>query len=140
MPSHRLFADIRGVAMPAERLTYRVEDGLLILTAMGSPTFLQRRATFEAVRADPAVAERAPLLLDTRALTDVMTSTEGQRRLSELVTGLGSKMGHVCAVLASGWNPLAVHFFQVTAGEHGVRVGLFDDEATARRWLAATGR
>jgi hypothetical protein len=132
--------DIQSVPEPVGRLTYRVEDGLLILTAVGSPTFLQRRATFEEVRADPAVAERAPLLLDTRALTDVMTSTEGQQRLSELVTGLGSKMGHACAVLSSGWNPLATHFFQVTAGEHGVRVGLFDDETTARRWLAATGR
>ena len=124
----------------AGTLTYRVDDGLLILTAVGSPNYLQRRATFAAVQANPRVPERAPLLLDTRALTDVMTSTEGQQRLSELVTWLGSKMGHACAVLSSGWNPLATHFFQVTAGEHGVRVGLFDDEATARRWLSATGR
>lgn len=122
------------------RLTYSVDDGLLVLTAVGSPNVVQRRATFEAVRADPTVAERAPLLLDTRALTDVMTSTEGQRRLSELMTGLGLKMGHACAVLSSGWNPVATHFFQVSAGEHGVRVGLFDDEANARRWLTATGR
>jgi hypothetical protein len=121
-------------------LTYKVEDDLLVLIAVGSPGYVERRAAFEAIRADPSVPERAPLLLDTRALTDVLTSTEGQQRLSELVSGLGQKMGHVCAVLSSGWNPVAVHFFQVTAGEHGVRVGLFDDETAARRWLAATSR
>jgi hypothetical protein len=131
---------IRDVPVSDGRLTYRVDDGLLVLTAVGSPTYLQRRATFEAVRADPDVPERAPLLFDTRALTEILTSTEGQQRLSELVTGLGLKMGHVCANLASGRNPVATHFFQVTAGAHGVRVGLFDDEVAARRWLAATGR
>ena len=123
--------------MSAGRLTYRVDDGILVLTAVGSPSSADRRATFERLRADPHVPDGALLLLDTRRLTAVMTGLDGERRLSELLAGLGPKMGARCAVLASGANPAAIHFFQSTGGAYGVRVGLFDNETAARLWLTA---
>jgi len=126
--------------MPAGRLTYRVDDGILVLTAVGSPSSADRRATFDQIRTDPQVPDGALLLLDTRRLTDVMTSLEGERRLSELLAGLGLKMGARCAVLASGANPAATHFFQAAGRAYGVRVGLFDNEAAARLWLTASLR
>jgi hypothetical protein len=49
-PTDPAFGRYAGRARAAGHLTHRVEDGLLILTAVGSPTLLQRRATFEAVR------------------------------------------------------------------------------------------
>jgi hypothetical protein len=91
--------------MRAGRLEYRVDDGFLVVTAVGSPSPVDRRATFEAIRADPLVPDGSLLLLDTRKLTDVLTDVEGERRLSELLAGLGPKMGSRCAVLASGANP-----------------------------------
>ena len=123
--------------MPAGRLDYRVDDGILVLTAVGSPSSADRRATFEKLRADPNVPDGALLLLDTRRLTAVMTGLDGERRLSDLLAGLGPKMGARCAVLASGANPMAIHFFQAAGGAYGVRVGLFDNETAARLWLTA---
>jgi hypothetical protein len=107
---------------------YRVDDGILVLTAVGSPSSSVRRATFEKLRADPQVPDGALLLLDTRRLTDVMSSLEGERRLSELLTGLGPKMGGRCAVLASGANPAATNFFQAAAAR------------TASAWGSSTTR
>jgi len=123
--------------MPAGLLTYRIDDGILVLTAVGSPSSADRRATFEKLRADPQVPDGAPLLLDTRRLTAVLTGLDGERRLSDLLAGLGPKMGARCAVLASGANPAAIHFFQAAGGAYGVRVGLFDNETAARLWLTA---
>ena len=126
--------------MPAGRLVYRVDDGILVLTAVGSPSSAGRRATFEKLRADPDVPDGAPLLLDTRRLTAVMTGLDGERRLSDLLAGLGPKMGARCAVLESGANPAAIHFFQAAGGAYGVRVELFDNETAARLWLTASIR
>ena len=123
--------------MPAGRLTYRVDDGILVLTSVGSPSSADRRATFEKLRADPNVPDGAMLLLDTRKLTAVLSGLDGERRLSDLLAGLGPKMGARCAVLASGANPIAVHFFQAAGGAYGVRVELFDNETAARLWLTA---
>jgi hypothetical protein len=126
--------------VPAGRLVYRVDDGILVLTAVGSPSSAGRRATFEKLRADPHVPDGAPLLLDTRKLTAVMTGLDGERRLSDLLAGLGPKMGARCAILASGTNPAAIHFFQAAGGAYGVRVELFDNETAARLWLTASIR
>jgi hypothetical protein len=126
--------------MPAGRLVYHVDDGFMVITAVGSPSPVDRRTTFEAIRADPHVPDGSLLLLDTRRLTDVMTDLEGERRMSELLAGLGPKMGTRCAVLASGANPVATHFFQAAGGAYGVRVGLFDNETAARLWLTASLR
>lgn len=126
--------------MRAGRLEYRVDDGFLVLVAVGSPSSSDRRATFDAIRADPLVPDGSLLLLDTRRLTDVLTDIEGERRLSELLAGLGPKMGSRCAVLASGANPKATQFFQAAGGAYGVRVRLFDNETAARLWLTASPR
>ena len=126
--------------MTAGRLVYRVEESILVITAVGSPSAADRRATFDKLRADPKVPEGSLLLLDTRRLTEVMTGLEGEQRLSELLSGLGLKMGTRCAILASGANPVAVHFFQTAGAAYGVRVGLFDNETAARLWLTADTR
>jgi len=126
--------------MPAGRLIYRIDDGFLVLTAVGSPSAADRRATFAKLRADPKVPDGSPLMLDTRRLTAVMTSLDGERRLSDLLAGLGPKMGSRCAVLASGANPKAVDFFQTAGGAYGVRIALFDNETAARLWLTASRR
>ena len=126
--------------MPAGRLVYRVDDGILVLTAVGSPSSADRRATFEKLRADPNVPDGAMLLLDTRKLTAVLSGLDGERRLSDLLAGLGPKMGARCAVLASGANPAAINFFQAAGGAYGVRVRLFDNESAARLWLTASIR
>ena len=126
--------------MSAGRLLYRVDDGILVLTAVGSPSYVDRRATFEKLRADPRVPDGALLLLDTRKLTSVMTGLDGERRLFDLLAGMGPKMGARCAVLASGANPAAVQFFQAAGNAYGVRVGLFDNETAARLWLTASLR
>ncbi len=126
--------------MSAGRLIYRIDDGFLVLTAVGSPSAVDRRATFEKLRADPKVPDGSPMMLDTRLLTAVMTSLDGERRFSELLAALGPKMGTRCAVLASGANPAATQFFQATGGAYGVRVRLFDNETAARLWLTASLR
>jgi len=86
--------------MRAGRLEYRVDDGFLVVTAVGSPSPVDRRATFEAIRADPLVPDGS--------LVVGQPSVDRRRRRAsafELLASLGPKMGSRCAVLASGANP-----------------------------------
>ena len=125
--------------MPGRRLQYRVEDGILVLTAAALPSHTDHPASFDQIRADRQVPDRSLVLIDTRSI-DVRTGLEGERRLSGLLKGvlpgLGPKMGPRCAIVTSGANPIALRLFQASAKQRGVVVGFFHDPTAARLWLS----
>ena len=68
---------------------------------------------------------------------DAVTEALLRQRFALLRQQLGSKLGQVCAILVSEQGMVDVRLFQVVAAEDELRVGIFQDEAEARRWLSA---
>lgn len=116
-------------------LTYRIDDSILVLVAVGTPTADQRQAVFEAIRNDPLVRPGSPVLIDASQADRVGSLPVVQERAHLLVELLGTKMGSVCAVVVPPSLAGEALYFQAAGGELGVRVGLFADEDSARRWL-----
>lgn len=116
-------------------LTYRVEGSILVLTAAGETSLQQREAAFTAIRNDPNVPDGALLLLDAREFSEILNAKTVQERVRSLVGELGPKLGLVCAVVMPLERTLDLHFFQSMGPELGLRVGLFQHEGAARRWL-----
>src|SRR5690349_2595334 len=84
-----------GVVM----LSYRVEDGIVVITALGSSTLEQRREVFEAIRDDPSVGQPALVLFDGRRMAEDLDEAAVRQRLKVLQETLGAKLGPAYAVL-----------------------------------------
>ena len=115
--------------------SYRVDGSILIVTLVGASTRKDLRSLFDAVRADPTVPDRAPLLLDSRRAEAKYGEAELRDRVKLLADSLGPKLGPACAVVVSENIELVAHSFQKITGEHNLRTGLFRDLESALRWL-----
>jgi hypothetical protein len=118
-------------------LSYEVDGSILILRASGTSTADERGSALDAVKADERVPNDALLLLDAREV-DVVASKEVMvERLRMLLHHLGPKLGQSCAVLVAQRVRDQAGIFKTAAVGFGLRVELFGDEPTARRWLNA---
>jgi hypothetical protein len=116
-------------------LRYSSDDRILTFAVLGPSSPLELPKIFEAIRADPAVAVRSPLLLDVRAVTWPSDEASIRRHLYALHQGLGVKLGAACAILTTSINQSEHHWFLEAAAEVSLRTGVFDDETEARVWL-----
>ena len=117
-------------------LSYSVDGHILTVHVTGASDPEQRGALLQAIRNDPAVPRGAVLLLRVEDITETFDDAELRARLAGLIRGLGPKLVPVCAVIGPQSYLLEGHRFQNLAGQAGLRVGLFRDEASARTWLS----
>jgi hypothetical protein len=116
-------------------VSYEIDDSILIFRASGTTTSDQREPVFAAVRADARVPNGALLLLDVREVDVGMSMPVVVERLRVLLDLLGPKLGLACAVIVTPEHGDQARIFQTEATAFGLRVKLFDDERSARRWL-----
>lgn len=117
-------------------ISYKVDGQFVILTANGKANERERSQLFEALRADPNVPDGAYLIIDIRDYEIRLTQAELEARVRAMVEALASKIGVASAVLV-GDSSLRIGLgLQLVAGNMNFRVGVFHDEASARKWLA----
>lgn len=115
--------------------TYDIEGRVLTLRPVGTPTEQQRSMAYETIVRDQRVPERALVLLDARQANAPSDLRDLERRARTLVSALGPKLGHLCAVIVPPHlinEALHLHDF---GDPLGVRIALFSEEDQARRWL-----
>jgi hypothetical protein len=116
--------------------SYRVENGVIVITAAGVYTATERDNVYDAIRRDPAIHEQSLLLIDTRQNLAPGSAIDIRDAIDSLIRRLGPKLGRACAIIRSPARPAASFHFQLHASARGLRVGVFDDEAGARQWLS----
>jgi hypothetical protein len=121
-------------------LSYEVDGPILILRASGTATAEERVAVLDAVRADERVPTGAPLLLDAREIDGIADRQVMVERLRMLLQHLGPKLGPVCALLVTPRVREQADIFRKEAVGIGLRVELFGNEPSARRWLNTYSR
>jgi hypothetical protein len=121
-------------------LSYEVDDSILTLRASGTATAEERQSVLDAVRTDERVPSGAPLLLDVREIDGVADKQVMVERLRLLLRHLGPKLGKVCALLVAPRVREQADIFQREAIGIGLRVELFGNEPSARRWLSTYSR
>ncbi|HET9342195.1 MAG TPA: hypothetical protein VFO25_04725 [Candidatus Eremiobacteraceae bacterium] len=118
-------------------LSYTIDGKILRLIVSGDVTLAERRSVYDAVRADPEVPDHFVLVVDARDSSVTFRDATIDVRVRALVEGLGDKFGGTCAFIEPAGDPLYGKAFQRAGGRYGVRIGLFDDEESALRWLGA---
>jgi hypothetical protein len=118
-------------------LSYEIDGPILTLRASGAPTLSERQAVFDAVRADARVPSGALVLLDVREVDVARSEFTPVEQLRALLDHLGPKLGPVCAMIVRPEIATQARIFQGAGVGVGLRVGLFSDEPSARRWLSA---
>jgi len=116
-------------------LSYEFEASILIIRASGESTPEDRQLLLRIIREDPQIPQGSPVLLDLRKI-DVTCELTPAERFSLMVEQLGPKMGWVCALLPPSKPTDETKTFQVAGGSFGLRVEVFHDESSARKWLA----
>jgi hypothetical protein len=104
-------------------LLYEIDGQILTIRVFGSPTVNDRESFFEAIRRDPGVVEDMHVIYDVREVDPGRELTAGQR-------------GWICAVIVPPGFADQSMAFQETGRPRGLRVELFTEEKTARRWLS----
>lgn len=117
-------------------ITYQADGHFVILTADGKSTKREREALFAAIRSDPKVPDGAYLIIDIRKYEVNLTQAELQDRVRAMIEALASKVGVICAVLVGDTSLRIGMGLQLIAGNMNFRVGVFHNEAAARKWLA----
>ena len=116
--------------------SYEIAGSLLTLRASGTPTLKERQPVYDAVRADAAVPNGAQLLLDIREIDAAMYSEYAvDERLRVLIDQLGPKLGSECALVVAPSLMNQERIMQEAGSGVGLRVSLFMDEPSARKWL-----
>jgi hypothetical protein len=119
-------------------MSYEIDSSILTIRASGTPTLQDRKPVYDTVRADTAVPDGARLLLDIRKIDAAMYSGHAViERFRVLFDQLGSKLGPACAMLVPSGLADQERVFQDAGRGFGLRVRVFTDEPSARRWLAA---
>ena len=111
-----------------------MRGSVLVVTPRGTPPDHQRFALYDAITRDVSVPVNAPMLLDWSRM-DNAPPGDIERRVRLLIRRLGSKLGQICAIVVPPRLALEGRQLQETASAHGLRVGLFRDEASALRWM-----
>ena len=117
-------------------MTYKADGHFIILTTTGSTTADERRAVYDTIRSDPSVPDGAFLIIDIRKYEIFLTPIELQNRVRDLLEGLSAKIGTSCAIIVGDASKRVGFDFQLLAADLHFRVGVFRDEAGARKWLA----
>jgi hypothetical protein len=116
---------------------YSVKNHILELTVSAPYLMADLDAMLEAIGRDPGVPEGALLLVDARVFAVLLSESEIEARLDNLRTRLGRKLGPACAiVIETHEQRLGARVFQMKAATEDLRVGVFEDLAEARAWLA----
>jgi hypothetical protein len=121
-------------------LTYSVDGSILTVVAAGTTGDTDRQHFYQTIREDSRVPDGALLLVDATRADPAKSIHELRERAHLIALRLGRKMGPVCAVITPPRLTEDAVYFQAASGELGVRVGIFTDEAEARRWLADFAR
>ena len=119
---------------PRAAMSYEMRAGVLVVTPRGTPPDNERLAMYEAIQRDASVPPRVPVLLDWSRM-DNASLADIERRARLLIARLGPKLGQVCAIIVPPRLAVEGQQLQRTAVAHGLRVGLFRDEASAIRWM-----
>jgi hypothetical protein len=116
-------------------MIYRGDGPFVILTTNGKATDAERQSVFKAILSDPNVRDGAYLIIDLRKYAVRLTQSELQDRVSALLGTLSTKIGSACAVIVGDTSLRMGLGVQLVAGNMNIRVNLFHDEKSARRWL-----
>ena len=116
-------------------MSYEMRAGVLVVIPRGTPPDDERLAMYEAIKRDASVPAKAPVLLDWSRM-DSAPVVDIERRARLLIARLGPKLGQLCAIIVPPRLALEGEQIQRTALAHGLRVGLFRDEASALRWMS----
>jgi hypothetical protein len=115
--------------------SYKADGPVLVITVSGDPDQSQRQAVFDAVRSDPKVPDGAMVVLDVRQFATLLSPSEVRLRAQKLVDGLRPKLGPACALIVSDISDVQANLFRTIAADMNLRVGVFCDQESARRWL-----
>ena len=118
-------------------LSYSVVGKILRLIVSGDVSLAERKSVYKAVREDSNFSEGCVLLVDARNASVTFKDATIDVRVQALIDGLGSKFGRTCAFVEPDDDPLYGKAFQRAGAKLGVRVGIFNDEESALRWLGA---
>ena len=119
---------------------YTVNDKYLELTATGFVTADEAQTTFRAIRADPAVPDDVPYLMDLRQYDHTSMSVEELKpRVLRMFEILGPKIGSYWAVIIDSQmeHVVKARLLQHIVQGDDATVMLFRDAAEAREWLEA---
>jgi hypothetical protein len=116
---------------------YRVKNHILEVTVSAPYLMADVDAMLEAIGLDPCVPDGVLLLVDARVFAVLLSESEIEVSLANLRTRLGRKLGPACAiVIATHEQRLGARVFQMKAATEDLSVGVFEDLAEARAWLA----
>ncbi|HEX5071499.1 MAG TPA: hypothetical protein VFV78_14890 [Vicinamibacterales bacterium] len=121
-------------------MTYRVTPRYLELTAAGFGSAEDALAAFRAIRADEAVPEGLPWLMDLRQYDHrSITPEDMPARVQAMFDTLGSKLGQFWAVVIDAQieHLTLGRLLQRLVNDRDATVMLFPDVAEAREWLEA---
>ncbi len=121
-------------------LTYEMDGRILTIIATGTTSREERQAFYRDAGSDARVPDRALLLIDARRADPATGVHDLQLRAQLIAEGLGPKLGPLCAVIAPPRLTSDAAFFQAAVGQLGLRVGIFNDEPEARKWLSDFAR
>jgi hypothetical protein len=115
-------------------LAYRVNGPFVELFLDQTHPYTTKRAVFEAMRDDRSVSDRALMLIESGQRIDLPSEAEIRARL-RMFQELLPRFAPVWAVVVSPALLEAAKPLQRFAREAGLRIGLFTDVESARRWL-----
>jgi hypothetical protein len=117
-------------------LSYRI-DGRLVEIRLGTfYELIELRALFKSIRDDPALPDSALLLFDSTARTEFLSDDDVRIRLGILVDILGPHVAGAFAIVVPPAIAGSGRRDQRDAAAGGLRMGIFDDLDSARRWLS----
>jgi hypothetical protein len=119
--------------------SYKASGPFVTLQSDGKADARERQAVFDAIRFDPKVHDGANLILDLRRAVIQVTQSDLEERVRVLFSTLGARLGTACAVIVKDKSLRFGLNVQAIAGNMNFRVGIFHDEAVARKWLIADG-
>ena len=120
-------------------LAYRV-NGHMVEVDLGRAYELHDlRTVLQAIRDDPAVPPGALLIVDgTKVDASAVSPFDAQMRAGALMDIMGERAARVFAVVVPTGLTDTARLAQHAVGARGLRMGIFQDIESARRWLSAT--
>jgi hypothetical protein len=118
-------------------LPYRFDGHFVEVTLPDIYSLAELRATYEAIRDDPALPRPAVMLFDARARVTQLSAGESRARAEAFLEILCPRVPAVFAMVVTPTSAIAGKTAQVEASQAGLRIGIFTSDAGARQWLSA---
>ena len=125
---------------PRRVLAYVINGVFVEVVLPDAYTLQELRALYRAVLDDPALPQRALMLFDARQRVSQVSFEERRARTAAFLEILPPRIPPVCAMVATPQAALTAKAAQLEAGVTGLRVGIFSDMDSARRWLGVYAR